>query len=418
MTITALQGPQTTGLLPGQGRWFLTLHQRLLSLAPFNRTAIIELDGAHGRQLTQAWNTPAVLQFSIDGRSQAAAYIQELTTEVVAWRRAEYGGNAVPYFRGTVAQTEDEISADRHTVTVTCHDAMATLMRRYLIGTSPVMYTNVDQDDIVSALVAAASSMAAPFNNTSFLPVQVALFNQQGGFRGKSGQIRTRTYFGGQSIGQAIDDLSRVQGGFDWAVVPEADNGVDWLYVFYPYASNSLTTVLQYGSTVSALTRTVNSADYANYYRSMGNNGQSDPTLPQLVGSAWNTDATDATHGIGLWQATDDASDVTIAQTLTDTANGDLLLNGQLVPAYTLTLRPGVYQWGKTVRPINIGDALQLVIQSGRLNVSTTVRVLGLVFDIGDDGEENVEVTVGRPTRNLADLLWEQNQAIQALNRR
>ena len=109
-------------LWPGQQRWQLTLHQRLLSPAPFSQTALMELVGAHGRQLTTAWNTPSTLQFSIDGRGQAAQYLQELTTEVVAWRYPESGGPGSVFFRGAVAQTEDEVSADRHTVTVTCHD--------------------------------------------------------------------------------------------------------------------------------------------------------------------------------------------------------------------------------------------------------------------------------------------------------
>ena len=94
-------------------------------------------------------------------------------------------------------------------------------------------------------------------------------------------------------------------------------------------------------------------------------------------------------------------------------------MNGQLVPAYTLTLRPGTFTAiNNAFGDFRMGDTLPLVIQSGRLNVSTNVRILGITFDIGDDGDENVELTVGRPTRNLADLLWEQQQAIQALNRR
>lgn len=425
MTVAA---PQTVlapkPLWPGQSRWQFTLHQRLLSASPLAATSMMELVGAHGRNLQTAWNTPSTLQFSIDGRSAAASYIQELTTEVVAWRVPETGAAAQPMFRGVVAQTEDEISVDRHTITVTCHDRMAELMRRYLTSPNPLVYSQLDQDNIVINLVNMAINMAAPFQYTDFLPLQVVGYNPTGGTRGfpGSGVRRDRTYQGGQSIGQAIDDLSRVSSGFDWTIICEADNGYDYLAIWYPNKGRDQTyPILMYGQNVQSVTRSVNSADYANYWRSAGNNGQSDPTQPQLIGEAWNNDATDATHGIGLWQAMDDASDVTIQQTLIDKANGDLLLNGQLVPQYTLELTPGTFKemgTGVNTGLISIGDTFPLVIQSGRLNVSTIVRILGIEFDIGDDGDETVKLTVGRPQRNLADLMWEQQQAIQALNRR
>ena len=45
-----------------------------------------------------------------------------------------------------------------------------------------------------------------------------------------------------------------------------------------------------------------------------------------------------------------------------------------------------------------MGDIVPLVIQTGRLNVNTTIRVLGIAYDIGDDGQEDVDLD-RRPSR-------------------
>jgi hypothetical protein len=65
-----------------------------------------------------------------------------------------------------------------------------------------------------------------------------------------------------------------------------------------------------------------------------------------------------------------------------------------------------------------MGDVVPLVVQSGRLNVSTTVRVLGITYDIGDDGQEDVALTVGRPASSLLDLLTTADATVDALTRR
>lgn len=89
----------------------------------------------------------------------------------------------------------------------------------------------------------------------------------------------------------------------------------------------------------------------------------------------------------------DNASDVTLQATLTQKASGDLATSSILVPSYSLTMRPGAYEVGAP----NMGDVVPLLLRVGRLNVSGTTRVLGINYDITDDGAENVELTVGRP---------------------
>lgn len=111
---------------------------------------------------------------------------------------------------------------------------------------------------------------------------------------------------------------------------------------------------------------------------------------------------------------TDNAADVSIQATLDDKAQGDLALNGILTPTYALGLRPNAYSWGNP----NMGDVVPLIIQAGRLNVNTTVRVLGFTYDIGDDGQEDVTLTVGRPAVTLPQLIGPSRQDVAALTRR
>jgi len=170
-----------------------------------------------------------------------------------------------------------------------------------------------------------------------------------------------------------------------------------------------------YGSTVSTVTRNLDSADYANYQRNVGNNGSADPAAAQLFGEAWNADANNVTVATqGLWMNGSNASDVVLKQTLMDKANGDLGRSGLLIPHYAVGLRPGGYSWGNP----NMGDVVPLIIQSGRLNVNTTIRVVGITYDIGDDGQEDVQLVLGRPDTTIADIFGSTDRDVDALARR
>jgi len=415
---------------PARGRWRFTLHNRAFSanVTPANSN-IGELVDARSRRLEQKWNEPATLTWTLDGRSQAAAQVAELAMDVMAWRWDDTTGRDRAMFRGVIAQSEDQISEQAHTVTYTAHDYLAMLKRRFITYKIPVVYTQMDQDTIVANLLVSASasnsSGGTGFSPGSFIPLQVIRCNPDGTIRPTSGVLRDRTYFGGQEIGEAVDNLANVLGGFDYDAYPSADGnasplpypaGIDALRVFYPVQGTTRADMaLVYGSTVSTVTRSVNSADFANYVRLLGNNGESDPAMAQLVAEAWTSDAATGTPGAtGLWMTAENASDVTLQNTLNEQAQGTLALMSTLIPSYSLGMRPGAYRWGFP----RMGDTVPLVIQSGRLNVNTTVRVLGLTYDIGDDGQEDVELTVGRPAVTLAALLAANRRDVNALARR
>lgn len=402
--------------------WRLTLHERPYTAAPWEETLIAELTDARSRQLTQELNKAAQLTFTMDGRAPAAALIQELAHEVIAWR------DAVPYFRGIVGQAEDELTEQSHVTVFTCHDYVAMLARRYL--TAPLDYENVAQDDIVAGLVGVASGMHTSSGTSlapgSWLPLTVTPVNQDGTPRAAgTSPVRVRQYAGQSVIGDLVDQLAHVINGFDYDARPAwADAGggttTDHLRVFYPYQGIDRTgpgdVVLEYGGALAALTRSVTSADYGNYVRVIGNNASSDPLAPQLYAEDWNADANNVGQvPVGLWQNIDSGADVTDVTTLAQQAAGDLNLSGVLIPSYSATLREGTYREGI----FNMGDSVPLVVKSGRLDVSgSLVRIIGLVFDITDDGAENVGLTLGRPLNTLVDMMRGTEADVNALLRR
>ena len=397
---------------PGRGRWRLHLQAR--QFGPALRSApIAELSSARSRRIEQKYNAPAVLTFTLSGRSPEAAQLAELRSDVVATRWDEVSGRDVIVFRGIVAQTEDQVSEQEHTVTVTCHSYLKMLERRLLTG--PWSFTQLEQDTVVTFLLAVASSMSSsggtPFGAGSYLPMVGVPVNPDGSPREVlSGQLRDRSYLGNQLLSEALANLAAVLGGFDYDLDPYGTGEADAVRIFYPYQGvQRFDMALVYGSTVSALTRTANAGDFASYWRVLGQ-GTDDA---QTYAEAWSSEARDIE--VGLWMSGDNASDVSIQSTLDEKARGDLATSSELVPSYTVTMRPGAYSWGSP----NMGDVVPLVVRSGRLDVAgTPVRVVGLTYDIGDDGDEKVELTVGRPTRTLTQLINAPVADINALARR
>ena len=439
MTATPLAGPGTYPVPQGRGQWRLTLHHRtyppmnLSQPAPtWDQTILAELADARGRRLDQAWDSPAQLTFTVDGRTPAAAQIAELQHDIYAWRWDDQTGADICVFRGVIDHSEDQISEESHTVTFVCHDYLAVIARRFFLDPGQVVLANADQDYLAaSALIPRAAGFGTGFVGEN-IPIGVCFVRPDGTTRPMSGTLRARTYAGNQNIGDALDDLAKVIGGFDYDIIPEPQApdsqpaynpslsltaplgaGRDAIRIFFPGQGVTRTDLaLVYGTTVAAVTRTVASSDYANYIRVLGNNGSSDPTATQLYSIQYNADAQGTT--VGLWPQADNAADVNQQATLDQQALGDLALDGVLTPSYTLTMRPGAYTWGAP----NMGDTVPLVVMSGRLQVNTSVRVVAISYDIGDDGQEDVTLTVGRPPQTLTKILAATQSDVNALARR
>lgn len=409
---------------PGRGRWRLSLHRRDFTGLRYTDTIIADLQDARSRKLERNLNSSAQLTFTIDGRAEVAKLIQELQTDVIAWRWDETVADDVPYFRGIVAQAEDQLTEQSYTLNITCHDYIAMLDRRYL--TQALNFSQIGQDSIINNFLFLAgtgmqSSSGTAFNPGSYLPIRTPSYMNPDGTnrtRDLGVPLRDRNYTAQSDIGTLLDDLAHVIGGFDYDTIPTNKNSTPDLFrVFFPQQGITRTDpVLEYGGALAGLTRTVNSANYGNYMRVVGQAPPNSPDgTPPMFSEAWNTDSNNVgVNPIGLWQTIDSASDVTIQSTLDQKAQGDLAFYGILVPSYSLTLAPNVFAHGL----FNMGDTVTMIVKAGRLNVNAPIRIVGVTFDIGDDGNEDVELAVGRPPLQLADMLAAGQADINALARR
>ena len=412
----------------GRGLWRLGLHRRQWAAVPWQSTLLTELVDVRGRRLEQQLNGPAKFTFSVDGRHPTAKLIRELATDVYAWRWDDQVGRDRLMFRGIVAQAEDEVTENTHTVVFTCHDYLAMLGRRFLTFPTETDLFNQDQDNLVNAIVDyAAGGFIRPSDQLdpdgdwrpgAFLPIVVARRNPDGTLRiPLSGRMRDRVYTGNQKIDEIVDDLSKVIDGFDYDCWPNdgAGNVTDLLRVFYPVQGERRDIPLQYGSTVAGFTRSVNSGDYSNYWRVLGDPG--DMSIEQqLYGEAWDGDTIRDTPnlGYGLWMGGENAADVSVAATLRQKAAGDLAVSGQIVAHWTLRLRPGAYSYGNP----NMGDTVPLMVRAGRIDEAVEIRVIGIAYAVGDDGQEDIELTVGRPSTTAGEYLTQSDRDVDALVRR
>jgi hypothetical protein len=389
---------------------------RQFSAASWTGAIVADLPDATNRKLVQAWNTPAELNFDIDGHSASAALINELSTEIVAVRWDELNGVDVPMFRGVIDHSQDTIDGASHIVSVTAHDYLAMLGRR-IIGQTSTQITG--SDGLVDVLLSWGSSASVSVGNVALTPgsnLPVVRFNANpdGTQRAYSTTNYTRTWNASTNVLTAISDLA-LSTGFDFDVQPLAGAAsADRLRTFQPQQGiGRPNKTLEYGSTVAAVQRQVDSADYANYSYVQGQGTWAD---------TFNTDARGTV--VGLWQSTFNAADVAAQGTCAQQAGGQLNLHGLLVPTYTLTLMPGVWyiSQGGTYNTysafLNMGDVAPLRIMSGRLAVNTTVRVVGITYDMGDHGAEDVSLVVGRPRSELVSMLTAWQSSVNALARR
>ena len=396
----------------GRGRWRFTLHRRSFAHdLSYDSTIIADLPTARSRRLTQELNKAAKLVFTMDGADPACMMIRELEHDVIAWRWDDDADVDVPVFRGIVAQSQDSVSEQVHTVNFTCHDYFAMFGRRLL--DVQTVFAAWDQDDVAAWFLVLAQPSA--YGAAAVLPLKFHRVDPGGVDRpGKSGIPRDRTYEPNQKWDEAMSNLAACEQGFDFGVEP-VPPGDDELRVFFPYRGELRTEeiVLEYGGAVANLSRSVNSTDYANYWRVIGKvpDGSPDGTLPPAAVAAEVPDT--ITTPVGLWMSGDNASDVSQQGTLNDKAKADLL-HSSLVPSYSIGLRPGWYKWGTP----RMGDTVRLRVRQGRLDVDQEVRVVGMDYEIGDDGEENVGLTVGRGDITFPDLLNRLDRDINALARR
>ena len=98
---------------------------------------------------------------------------------------------------------------------------------------------------------------------------------------------------------------------------------------------------------MAGFTRSINSASYSNYWRTLGYNPQGDTSetdgnTTQLFAEDWTAEVNDVNRiALGTWMGGDNASDVSIIDTLVQRAQGNIEQYGHLDENQQIDTRRG-----------------------------------------------------------------------------
>lgn len=324
-----------------------------------------EMPNAKQRSLKLALRGSSTASFSLDGYADEAGDITELVTDVWAVR------NGQCLFRGRVGPSSDDVDSASHTVQFTAGDYRGVLARRQLFDADPLTYTAADRADIAWGLV--STTQAQSGGNLGIVR----------GVGQQLGVAQTITYPAGQIIGPALGQLQAMDAGFDYDITPSLSSTA-MTFDIWPYRGINASRVLSYPGPIAAFTRHVDPGDYANAIRETGDTGL----------AAVRVEASDiATRPEGRWDAQLGDTTLLDAPSVASRASFDLALRSEVVPAWTVKLRPNF--WGGPT-DVWVGDTVLLHITSGRLAVEgIQYRVQEIQIDLDDSDNETVTLTLG-----------------------
>ncbi len=354
-----------------------------------------ELTAAQQRKLTLRLKSPSELGFSMNARLDQAEAIEELTTDAhVLWTSP--AGLTYRMFRGRFGATGDTLDADSHTMTASALDYRALLLRRRLYSDSTLTWTATDEAEIALGLI--TQTQARTGGNLGITKAWTGTT--------PTGISLDQTHAAGDSIGERIQQLSETLDGFDWEITPTSPTALE-LNVWHPQRGTDRGVILEYGGMVTGVRREVNPSDYGNAGRFTGADGL---TAQELAVS----DIADRAEG--RWDIVHGDTQLLTQQQLNDCAAWQLDQNQTILPSYSVVLERGAWQGPEHIW---LGDPVRLIIRSGRLRVDTVIRVFELGFTIDADGNDLVEVTLGRPKPDYrTDVPTESDRRIRNLERR
>lgn len=344
---------------------------------------------ARGRKANFKLNASADASCTIDGRDPAAAYVDELATDLHVFRAPAPGQPAERMFRGRIGKSGDDLDGNTHTVAIPALDYRAVLARRRLMSGSQITWTGIDLATIAMGLVTQAQNKTG--GNYGITP--------RGG---TVGVTATRTYKLGDAITDKIQELSEQEDGFDWDITPVDDSALV-LDIWPGQRGTDRGVTLEWGSggPIAKLSREVDSSTFSNAVRVNGtapDGSQTEPAIQERLSDDI------ATAPEGRWDSVHGET-ITTTPALSDRADWRISESQVVQPSYSITLRRGFWRGPSHIW---LGDPVRLIVNSGRLHVDTSVRVQELSVTISDNGQEDVTVKLGpaRPDyKNRATLL-------------
>ena len=349
---------------------------------------------SRGQLLTKATNKsitfslldPSTASFTIDGGHPEAASINELVDDILIYRNNRF------IYRGRVVASADEVSETAHTVSFSATDYRGLMYRRLLAFTVDTLTNNVPTEQ---------AQLAWRFINEA----QGVIGGEMGitvGALLATGVLRADIWEQGMSIGEAIEELSKRDFGFDWSIDQNRQ-----FNVHYPVRGSVRAFAAVYGGNVRSFSRSLDPSQYANSVVSTGTDAENNPIV------AKTTVETIAEEPQGRWERLDSSTAKTPAELLLK-AQGVLSASAALTPSYTLNMLPGLW----TPDDCWLGDSIKVVIRKGRLIVDDFYRVQSITITTRDDGGEEVALTVGQPVMSSVNRLWFYGRRITELERR
>lgn len=324
--------------------------------APDSRPLRVLTSATH-RRLTVRVDEHATATFTIDGRDEEAADITPLVTDL--WVRR----NGLLVFRGRITAANHTVTESQHSVAFTAVDYRGMLGYR-TVGDAPVSFTAEDQADIAWELIDATQNSTG--GDWGITPGVIP-----------AGTPRDAMFPAGKSIRSAIDEIARLQGGFEWEIDPELQ-----LNIWTPRRGSDTGVVLDFaGGAVSEVKQSLEPARFGNAVIVTGSG--TGTVVPVL-------DETDdlPTDPRGRWELVESFPSVEEQTRLDERAPQTLAAASQFSAPFTVTLRP--LRWDGRSH-LWVGDIAGLRVGSGALT-SERVRVAEISVTPGDDGTETVRL--------------------------
>lgn len=326
----------------------------VLSGTPPAGATFLELTGASARRLVWRVDDPATVDFSLDGNSAEAAAIVELATDLVCYR------DGTKLFRGRIGPLEDDIAADDYRLNLSAVDYRGMLDAR-IVGVSGESFTAVDQGTIAWNLIQTTQALSG------------GNWGITNGIGATSGTTRDRAYDPGKPRGEAIAELARVDGGFEWEIDADLE-----LNRWYPTRGTVTGVRLDHGGLLSKARRSLGQRTFANATMAIGAEGLT-PVMSTTAGIG--------TDPRGRWEMSRGYTSVKEQATLAARSTWMLGQTSTIRPDFVVTFRRGAWQGPGNVW---IGDTVTLVVNTGRLAVNAAHRVVELAVALDEDGSETV----------------------------
>lgn len=349
-----------------------------------------ELSSARDRSISWSRNEAPEATWAMDGRHPEASEVAEFTNDLIAYR------NGRRMFRGRVGATDDDLDETGHDLSMAANGYQAILDRRLFYDP----WLSADED--------LGYLFWYPISYTQSLPAGYA--NITRGVGATTGVTWSYGSPAGEYIGAVLANLA-FDAGFDFDV--DANLAAN---LYYPRQGFPRDFVVEYGSTASHCGRSVDPAKYANAIRGTGSDQDNTATPPApLTTPHVATLPGIASRPEGRFDLQIGDSDIELQATLVSRCDRTLEQAAYVKPAYSFTLRPGVWEPDE----LWIGDQTRIIVRSGRLAVDAQERIEKIDVAIGDDGDETVTLTYGTSGRErLVNYLRSYAPRITALERR